>query len=317
MAKRTRSDEDGVVSDALSEYAPAFADASQHFLTYYTIGPDKSLAAQRYTRGEFYDLALRASSVIAGAGVDPGGSQTHFFSCNTLGDVAFRLASVMMGTVPCTVNWQADTAERVVHKVAVTRSALVLVDEGTPADVVALVRAQCAGVTVFNVAALAAQPPIDTARCCAVLPADAETSRIVIFTSGTTGQPKGVRLSYRSYRCNRATFESFLEAGEGKRLVAVVVNPLHHTNSTAISDWAMRKPDAELHLVERYSTAYWSVLARAGTGLAIERPATEAELLAAVDRRHSDGAAVVVAPLVSRHFDFLDSLAVTARPRPN
>ncbi len=50
------------------------------------------------------------------------------------------------------------------------------------------------------------------------------------------------QLPYRSYRCNRATFEAFLHAGAGKRLVAVVVNPMHHTNSTAITDWAMRKP---------------------------------------------------------------------------
>ena len=304
-------------SDALRAYLPAFVEPSQHFLTYYTIGADKSVHAQQYTRGEFYELACRAASVIAGAGVEPGGMQTHFFSCNTLGDLAFRLASVMMGTTPCTVNWQADTAERVVHKVTVTGSALVLVDDETPADVVALVQAQCAGVRIFNVSALPSQPPLAESRFCGALPDDAETSRIVIFTSGTTGNPKGVRLSYRSYRCNRATFESFLQAGEGKRLVAVVVNPLHHTNSTSISDWAMRKPGSELHLVQRYSTQYWSVLARAGTSIGIEQPATEAELLGAIERRHADGGAVLVAPLVSRHFDFLDGLATAdALPLP-
>ena len=71
----------------------------------------------------------------------------------------------------------------------------------------------------------------------------------IMYTSGTTGNPKGVRLSYKAYSCNRATFEAFLEAGEGKELVAVVVNPMHHTNSTAITDWAMRKPGATLHLL--------------------------------------------------------------------
>ena len=36
-------------------------------------------------------------------------------------------------------------------------------------------------------------------------------TRIVIFTSGTTGKPKGVALPYRSFACNRATFDLFLE----------------------------------------------------------------------------------------------------------
>ena len=35
-------------------------------------------------------------------------------------------------------------------------------------------------------------------------------TRIVIFTSGTTGNPKGVNLPYTCYECNRASFEQFL-----------------------------------------------------------------------------------------------------------
>ena len=63
-----------------------------------------------------------------------------------------------------------------------------------------------------------------------------------------------MRLSFRAYECNRRTFEDFLQVGDGKQLVAVVVNPLHHTNSTSISDWAMRRPGTQLHLVQQYTT---------------------------------------------------------------
>ena len=70
----------------------------------------------------------------------------------------------------------------------------------------------------------------------------------------------------------------------------------------------MRKPGATVHLVQRYTTQYWSILARAGTPLTISQPATDVELMAALSNRHMDGRTVVVCPLVSRHFDFLDGL---------
>ena len=58
-------------------------------------------------------------------------SQVHYFSDNRFEDLVFRLSAVLTGTVPVTVNWQADTPERVVYKVSVTQSKLVLMD-GAP-----------------------------------------------------------------------------------------------------------------------------------------------------------------------------------------
>jgi len=300
---------DTVFADYASGFAPASRD--EPFVVYYSVGQDKALKAERYTRGEFYDLALRAAHVITAHGVGAGECQTHFFSCNTLGDLAFRLASVMLGTTPVTINWQADTADRVLYKTQITASKLVLIDDETPTDVVAMLREQAPSASIFNVKDLTAQPMLPTTEAGSGAPTEASATRIVIFTSGTTGNPKGVRLSYRSYQCNQRTFESFLQAGEDKKLVAVVVNPMHHTNSTSITDWAMRKPGAVLHLVQRYTTQYWSVLARAGTPVAISDTPSDAQFAAALEQRNASGTTVVVAPLVSRHFDFLDSLIST------
>ena len=66
---------------------------------------------------------------------------------------------------------------------------------------------------------------------------------------------------------------------------------------------------AVVHLVQRYTTAYWLLLSRAGTSIDVGAAVADAELEAAVGRRNADGGCVVVAPLVSRHFDFLESLA--------
>ena len=38
------------------------------------------------------------------------------------------------------------------------------------------------------------------------------------------------------------------------RLHLVVANPMHHTNSTAFTDWALRRPGTILHLFEAYTT---------------------------------------------------------------
>ena len=105
---------------------------------------------------------------------------------------------------------------------------------------------------------------------------------------------------------NLRTLEDFLQVGGGVRLIAVVVNPLHHTNSTSITDWAIRKPGSQLHLVQRYTTAYWCVLARAGTHLPTST--TDADLRAAISQRARSQPTAIIAPLVSRHFDFLDAL---------
>jgi acyl-CoA synthetase (AMP-forming)/AMP-acid ligase II len=71
----------------------------------------------------------------------------------------------------------------------------------------------------------------------------------------------------------------------------LIVNPLHHTNSTAICDWAMRRPGSRIHLIQRYATSYWEILTRVAEN--------------DYDR--------IVAPTVSRHFDFLDELATAGR----
>jgi len=66
---------------------------------------------------------------------------------------------------------------------------------------------------------------------------------------------------------------------------------LHHGNSTALSDWGLRRSGATIHLVERYSTLYWKIL--------VEVARSKRDLL--------------VAPMVSRHFDFLEELSTQSR----
>ncbi len=273
-------------STALAGYIPAFADPDQPFLWCYSSGPDALGQCETFTRGAFWSLACRAASVIRRHGLSKGDCFVHCFSANRCADLAFRLGATMVAAVPVTVNWQVDTPRNVAFKIRLTQSRLAITDGGTPRELLDALGDVHPQIAIFHADQLSEQPELPEDEFCCDADMNHEATRIIIFTSGTTGRPKGVRLGYRSYETNRKTFESFLRIGEQDLFATLVVNPLHHTNSTAITDWALRRPGTHLHLVQRYSTQYWSLLADIGT----------------------QGYDRIVAPLVSRHFDFLENL---------
>ncbi len=269
---------------ALADYLPAFAEPASPFLTYHGFGPDKQPWRREFTRGEFWALALKGAHVLRSHGLGRGDCFANWFGGNRAEDLAFRLAATMVGAVPVTVNWQADTQERIAYKIELTECRLALTGAGAPAESVDALADEFPGLTFFSIEDLDAEPELPAEEFCADL--NQEATRIIIFTSGTTGRPKGVCLPYRSYATNRATFESFLCIGPEDAFAPVVVNPMHHTNSTAFTDWALRRPGTRLHLIERYSTQYWAVIADVAR----------------------EGCDRIVAPAVSRHFDYLENL---------
>ena len=269
----------------------------------------RELGGTLYSRKAFAKLAFRAAAALRTHGARPGDRTAHYFTDNRLEDICFRLGAALVGTVPVTINWQSDDVQRAASKVRRTRATLALVDEATPAEFAAAIRPVRA---VDAARALAAAAPLAPEHFCGATTAGDD--RFVIFTSGTTGEPKGVRLTYEAYDCNRRTFEAFLEcAAPDVHVDVVATNPLHHTNSTAMVDWACRRPRAALRLLQRYTTQYWGVVVAAACGLpwedvkrfdgeATQRAvARRASLLAAEPQR-------VVCPLVARHVDFLESL---------
>jgi acyl-CoA synthetase (AMP-forming)/AMP-acid ligase II len=271
-------------SDALKEYAAAFAEREEPFLFFYPADEGGAVLPTELTRGDFWSLAGRAARVLREKGLKKGDSFAGCYSANHPFDLVFRLAAVMTGTVPVTINWQADTGERLLFKIALTESRLVLTDSLYPRAHLEGIRTRFPGIPMFAVEGLPGQEELPEEEFCATL--EPEAARMVVFTSGTTGAPKGVVLPYRAYQVNRLTFEQFLEIRPEDRFALLIANPCHHSNSTAVSDWAMRRPRSHIHLVERYSTGYWRILAEV-SGRGYHR---------------------LVAPTVSRHFDFLESL---------
>ena len=147
-------------------------------------GKDGGIEKTELTRRQLWDLAKTAAYVLKAHGLSKGDCVTHYFTRNSHLDVAFRLGATMLGCVPVTVNWQADTPERVVYKVSATKSKLMLTDAGVPAAALELVRAQVPALVVGEAEALvkAAATIADEDMCSDLGPRD---TRIVIFTSGT------------------------------------------------------------------------------------------------------------------------------------
>ena len=247
---------------ALREYLPGIVPIkdSSHpeppFLSYYDFLPNKTVSIKTYSRNEFWILTMKAialirrivSNSISESTPLKGLRMIHYVSGNIVEDLAIRCACVFLGTVPVTINWQADIEAQIDYKITSTSSVIIFVDSKTPN--VAQLQQKYPTKRVVNVDEIHATEPISSVdllsylqHACATASTSSSASlplmddiRCIIFTSGTTGHPKGVELSYANYHTNRFTFESFLDLEDPSvTFVPIVVNPMHHTNSTSIT----------------------------------------------------------------------------------
>jgi len=273
-------------SSPIDEYRAAFEEREHPFLNHYTF-PEGQINKLSLTRGEFWDIAYATAAYLSEHGVSKGDRVVHCFSSSSLYDLVFRLAAVLVGCVPVTINWQADDNERIIYKAKITDAKLVVYDDGF-ADRVEEIKPE-----LLPMSFLEAEKGkgYQATRRLTYPPLSYDDEKMVIFTSGTTGQPKGVSLSHRSYLANRLSFEQYFGVSATTRLDLLLTNPLHHSNSSAISDWGMRRKGTIIHLLQRYSTAYWKIL--------VEAARSQRDLL--------------VAPLVSRHIDFLEDLSTQSK----
>ncbi|MEA3508055.1 MAG: AMP-binding protein [Synergistota bacterium] len=243
------------------------------------------------TRAEFSEQVLKAAGVLRRFGLKPGERFVNGFGRNDPADMVFRRAAALTGTTPVTINWQADTPERATWKASVTDAKLLLKDETVSPGTVKAIKERCPEIPVYETGKLGSEP----------LPAECESGandsgspddeKMIIFTSGTTGDPKGVVLTRGNYETNAATFSDFFETPRSEPIHLVMVNSLHHANSSAMFDWLFTESDAVIHLLPKYTTPYWRILAEAA----------------------ENAPGLVIAPGVSRHFDFLEELAAKGK----
>lgn len=173
---------------------PFVQNPLEQFICFYDILPNKVVVKTSYSRAEFWQLVLQCVTVLTDRGMTKGDCHVHYFSGNSVIDLALRTASVLLGTIPVTVNWQADTLDLVTYKVEITKAKLVVIDARTPLDNVSSLKTQfpsCAFVSASDVASTPAYSDGITSLLQTRPLVSAEDTRCIIFTSGTTGKPKG------------------------------------------------------------------------------------------------------------------------------
>ncbi|KAH8741362.1 acyl-CoA synthetase [Cryptosporidium ryanae] len=121
-----------------------------------------------------------------------------------------------------------------------------------------------------------------------------ELVRYIVYTTGTTGVPKGVKLSYKNFETTIKSIEMLCINGSNKKVTFVITNPLHHINSTCFVDYCIRN-SIDLVMFNRYSRDFWTCLSQI----------TNERLI-----NYSDDFSLIV-PLVPKHIEYFVSTLKT------
>jgi malonyl-CoA/methylmalonyl-CoA synthetase len=130
--------------------------------------------------------------------------------------------------------------------------------------------------------ALAASPARDELP----LP-DAADDALMLYTSGTTGRPKGVRLTHAALAATVTSLEEAWRWRRDDRLLHVL--PLHHTHGLVVALLGALWAGAETRFMAFDAAAVWAGLADASVFMAV--PTIYTKLLAAFDAAPADARA--------------------------
>ncbi|KEP61055.1 UNVERIFIED_CONTAM: hypothetical protein HHA_276155 [Hammondia hammondi] len=257
----------------------------------------------------------------------------HYMTKNRVEEVILRLAARASGYIPVTINWDADGIDRILYKIESTHCQAVIVDEEVPVACLSrLAEAAQGHFKVLSAKALCFQSHDNSSvsgkqscenarnmQDCDLRTLTGEKSEftpsqeereddasLVVFTSGTTGRPKGAILTNKNMETSCLALRQLLELRDDTPLTLVIVNPLHHINSSVMLELALRSRRAKVHLVSRYTTSFWRLLADVAEE---EVAASGCPDRSAVPKRDFR----LLTPLVSRHIDFLRELVDTHR----
>ncbi|WP_181779038.1 long-chain-fatty-acid--CoA ligase [Pseudonocardia pini] len=183
---------------------------------------------------ELVERCSRLAQGLRSAGVEPG-DRVAFLGQNTPEYFELLFGGSMAGAVTTAVNWRL--APREIAHVLAHSGATLLVVEADLADTVAGLGDRLPALrSVVTVGEhyetwLAGHPPVDPR-----VPVTADATALLMYTSGTTGRPKGVMFSNQAFAANLDMAGLTRVTAESRALVAM---PLFHSAGTSFGVMAL------------------------------------------------------------------------------
>jgi long-chain acyl-CoA synthetase len=179
-------------------------------------GSKPGFRARTWTFSDLADQVPRVAGVLRAAGIESGDRVLIWAVNRPEWSISF-LGAVWAGAIVVPLDFRS-TDELAAKVAAQTRAKLVLASLPT-----------LNAASRLELPALAVEALVDVARHSKPLPrptVDPDDLAEVVFTSGTTGEPKGVMLSHRNIASNAASLRSVVPLGPETRLLSIL--PLSH-----------------------------------------------------------------------------------------
>lgn len=208
-------------------------------------------ARAEWTRGQWRQRVARTAAALAARGVSPGDTVAALAG-NTADALAVAYACWTSGACYLPLNAH-ETRDR--HAFIVRDAGAGLIVHAPDGDVRAAEMAEDTGVAAVSTATLRAEADaVDGVGPAA--PTSLDVSALRVYTSGTTGEPKGVELTAANLLVDCDALQQRLGWADNTRLLVVL--PIHHVNGLVVSSLLSWHAGASVVLCDRFrSERFW------------------------------------------------------------
>ncbi|RIK65880.1 MAG: long-chain fatty acid--CoA ligase [Planctomycetota bacterium] len=250
--------------------------ANRPWMTYYPCVADDESPAAEFTFGGFADLIDRVAGLLQSRyGIRPGGSVATL-TINQPLTVAIYFAAWRLGARVVPVN-PSESDDRVGYIVGNSEATVLIAHASVRENFSAVEKAIGPGVRRAIILDGATRPDaadagwedfsaaLDAYDGGANLPRPADVDphgdALVVYTSGTTGNPKGVVLTQHQMLCDAYAISRWHDIDD--RTVLMNVLPIHHVNGTVVTLLTPAFVGAHVIVNKRFkSGGFWKKLAR-------------------------------------------------------